>query len=811
MWLHLFNALEGAVDFAERYRGVFLGSLVALAIACLVSIPGIPIDDSPEAYLDKDDPALARQAEFERVFGGDRTIAVTVELGAGVMTPAGLSKVAELTDGFERLDNVVSVQSLSTVEWAFPDGAGMRVGPVAPGPHAREEAIAAAHLRIKNTPHLRGLLVSDDNDVTSLYLSLSPVRPATGSEDRARLLAEIRRVSDQAGVGEVTHLIGLDVLTETMRESTRRDVNTLIAGGVLLVVLVLSVLLREPVVVAVLMAAPLLALLLCLGLFRLTGTPLTMLTATLPMIVMVYTLGDALHVFFHLERHAQGAPSAGAAIARLLPACLFTTATTAIGFGSLGLSTIGPVADFGFFTASGVVIAFLIDLSVLPILLRMRRSTARRSKTGRADRVATAFAVGSGKVALRAGVGLIGVAVLVAGASGWGISHLRVDSNLMHTFSPESRLRRDLAFHDEHMSGALALEVVVQTEEVGAFRRPAIMRRLEEATAVAAGMKELTGAFSAADLVVAASRALADDARTVDGVPDDAGELAECLEIAYYTRGARRLDDFLDPEARVARLSVRSTFTDSLAAQATIEKLGAEVETILGEGFSAHVTGTAVTLAGSLNKIVLNFLRSFQTAVVLVFFILLGLTRSLRWSLIAMCANLAPIVAIYAVLGFWKGRFDFAAVLLASVAFGIAVDDTLHLLGALARAGARGYGARRATLYALRQAGAGIVTTSVVLTVAFSVGLASEYDVTAAFGLLLSVGMLAALVADLLLLPLLVRVVRPPPLTHFGLRVGDPFPLRSGVAEESEHPVGHERGHVGEREEPEQLTEGELA
>jgi len=756
------------IDRLERHWLLFSLGVLGLAALGVVVGRSIPLQDNPETYLAKRDPKVLALQRFHEYFGGNRVLAVTVEVPGGVLTPKGIRELEATTRALADLPAVYRVASLVTLELQTPDGDALRVGRLFPRLPATPSDLRVAKRRLESHPDLRRTFLSADGRVTTYVASLGVVDGPWRHEERAALLADVEQALRAVGVWSRARLIGADPVVERTRELLSRDRSITTAVGNTVAFLVLLLLLRDLVAVAIVGLAPLTAMGLTFGVLYLSGRPITLIGGVLMTLVSVYTLGDALHVFYHLQTvKARGRKYAGAAVRDILPACTFTSLTTAIGFGSLAWSDVWPVRDFGIMAAIGVTIAFFVDVVLLPVLLRHPRVRARleRRDASSEGRWARRIAERLGRFALRKPlIVFLGTAALLA-AGAPGIHRLYLDSNFLHELSPTDPVRESIAFHDRHLVGALPAEFLIEAQEPGAFRSPEVLRKLLRIQSEIDRRPELSRSTSIANLVLASARAIASPG-SVARIPDDPGEVAELLLLASFSRGGLSVGSFLTPDARVARISCRTSFVDAGDAGKAEDRIVRRARKLLGPRFHVDVTGIGPILGGSYFGLFEGFRRSFWTALVLVSLIFLWLTRSLWWTLLALVVNLFPILLTYAVLGWWKQELWINGLSFGAVAFGIAVDDTLHVLASIAREGGQPVAG---TVYrALRRSGPGVVTTSLALAAGFGSACTSDFPGTSVFGALLVLAMGFALLADLLLLPALISVLPLRPLLRFG-------------------------------------------
>ena len=123
----------------------------------------------------------------------------------------------------------------------------------------------------------------------------------------------------------------------------------------------------------------------------------------------------------------------------------------------------------------------------------------------------------------------------------------------------------------------------------------------------------------------------------------------------------------------------------------------------------------------------------------------------------AMLPNLFPILLVMGFMGLTGLPLDLNTLLIASIALGIAVDDTVHFLHHFRAAFTQSGNCEIGIEAASKHAGRAMVTTSIVLTVGFTILCFATNAAVFRFGLLTALTISAALLTDLLLLPAFLR------------------------------------------------------
>jgi predicted RND superfamily exporter protein len=490
-----------------------------------------------------------------------------------------------------------------------------------------------------------------------------------------------------------------------------------------------------------------LTILLTFGAMGLAGVPLNMVTSVLPSLLFVLSLAGAIHVLRRFQTHRFEGLDTQAALAASLDEtagpCITAAVTTAFGFGSLLTADMSPVRELGVFAALGILVSVAVNLTLgCFLLLRVRppapdaaMAFTRRSILWRVPfRHPTTVLVGSA---------LLGAVALL------GMSRIHIDSNPLAFLPPDARVVRDYDAVARELTGYYALEVMVDVP--GGWQRPEAWTQLTRIEDTLAAQPGVARVVSPLDLLRqlrhwqsgpeagSAGWALPADEASARALLRDYGFLVDA-------------DGFplVADEGHVVRVAALVNVMPSSEFE-PIERAARDAVAALPPPFTGAVTGVVPRLVEAQLGLVRTQLRSFGLAFVTIFACLwLGL-RSWRLALLSVPPNVLPIGVALGAMGIAGIALDAATVMMASVALGIAVDDTVHVLSA--------YGEERArdpvgaVERAVARVGPAMVTTTAAACIGFLALRLSDFLPIRWFGLLSALAVAVALVADAWLVP----------------------------------------------------------
>jgi len=718
---------------------------VLVVAACLLPIVGWGKwhaggvrDNSVLGWLPERSPVTLAYREFLQAFGSDEAVLASWN-GCTLDEPA-----------LERLAAAVERHRAA----AAAGGPSWFAG-IATGTRLRETVAAAARLSpTEAAERLTGTFVGPDGRTTCAVVTLERL----DDDARRAAVAWVRQAAaDAAGIeAGAVRLTGdavIGVAIDTENERTTATWSRLaVVNSVFLAWLALGSLRLGGMVLTVAGVASLAIE----ALINWSGVPLNMLVALVPVVTFVLGISAAVHLAgYWAEALPQQGPEAApaAAVALGWQPSLVAALTTVLGFGSLCVSQVRPVWHFGLFAATGTVLAFALALVLLPALLQVFPGGAagrpRRGGEWPAFVAAMQRALAWRQITLS-------VSLLLLAITGAGLWQLRTEVRPAWFLAEESPWRQDLEWFDDHIAPFQTVDVVLAYDAAAPDLgdRAAVVQEVEQRLR---RLDDMHGSLSAASFLPAELLGSAErgsvrsvarrgviDGRLRRQLPDlvAAGMVAEDGDRQLW-RVSLQARNFT--AARQAGLDAEVRHT--VAAAAADLALSPPVETVC--------TGGVPLVIAAQRELLDALLQSFLLAFITIAAVLAVFLRSLGAGLLAMVPNVVPVVVVFGLWGWAGHRLDVGGMMTASVALGIAVDDTVHLLTWFRRLRGSHPDCRSRLDATLARSAVPIARTSLILTPGFGAFTFCGFQPIAQFGLLLFLLLAVAVVADLVILPAL--------------------------------------------------------
>lgn len=752
-----------------RYRAAVLAAVALVGLACLFSLPHLGFDFTPQQIFRSASDAHAYREVFAERYGREDNVIFVLVSAENIYEPRVLHELREATKAAAAVEAISRADSLVTIDIPRPgDGPGsVAMSPViAPGEPIGEEQGRRLREAVEREPLLHGRLVDEGATMTPIVLEMhADVQEVSRVRE---VLEEVERaVADELGnETEVKWGIGgIPAVRTRIVDDLRRDQLTFIPIIGLLYVLVLFVLFRRFAGVVLPLVTVGFALVCLLALLVATGSPINILNNVLPSLIFVIAASDGIHM---LQRDAEEAANLAQdgrdeAVVGMMrhtgAACLLTSVTTAIGFFSLYTADTRLLQQFSWQAGVGVLFAFGATIVILPAALPYLRPVKRSFAVSDAEspvlRTIGEFVLRRPRFVLVAGVALIAASLALT-------TRVRVDAFLFDIFGGEPpAVRVVTAQIEEHLGGVLPVEISLEGEP-GTFRDPGRFAAIHRVQRFADAQANVLSTESFVDYHQSTRVHLLGDTAERDVMPTSAEQVAQLhtlLTVGPDERtGVRR---FVDDEFANARILVRVPDAGGRATRQLGAKLTESLDRAFGDDPDIRyvLTGDAWVAALALDSFVRELFGSLMLAFIVILFVMTLAFRSLKLGIISMVPNALPLLITSAYMGLAGIPLDVTTMTTFAIGLGLAVDDTIHFLSRFREEFDRGVGVDEALLATYQGAGRAIVFTSVLLVVGIGVLQISSFEPTRIFSRLMVLTVIGAVVADLVVLPPILKLV----------------------------------------------------
>jgi len=208
----------------------------------------------------------------------------------------------------------------------------------------------------------------------------------------------------------------------------------------------------------------------------------------------------------------------------------------------------------------------------------------------------------------------------------------------------------------------------------------------------------------------------------------------------------------MDIDESKSRISALLWNQSSSANLRVIEEIKAWMK-VNTPSLNIEVTGKTVLFSYMQIELTNSFVKSILFALTLVTLVMMFTFGSFKVGILSMVPNVIPLMLTAGIMGIYKIHLDVGTTMVACVAIGIAVDDTIHFLSKFQDGIRKGMDKESAIRYVFRHAATPIIFTSIILVLGFGVFMFSKFKLNVNFGILTAIVLFFAVFCDLLLLP----------------------------------------------------------
>ncbi len=767
--------MSSRLDSAFR-RIVALRVPILVAYAVLVPLAAvlaarIPSESGVGRLVVASDPDYVATRAFQKVFPESPLVILLVEAD-DPWSPEVLSRTLAIEDALRATPGVSPFSALDVYRQTHPgfvpDAAGA----------------AAYRAFATGTPFFRRPGLVGDG-FQGLAVSLA----ARDSRQRDAMLAAVDAALARVPRGAVREIrrVGAPYVESWIEHESSRASLRYFPIFALFVVGIALFLYRSGRSLAAILLALGAAVALGVGAGKLLGFSFTLVSALVPLTVMVTALASLVYLHSRFVDQPEGVALEEHHLLALHNKFLPVTASTlaaVLGFGALAVSRIRPIREMGIWTAVGLALSWVVAFTLFPALQRVLRTPTGRAVPIRSalyDRVAAALpaftwrwrwplVVGALALAAAGLVALVGIPGRLAG--------MKVGVDSLDYVDPSLAIHRDMVYYREHVGGLSVVRVWVRTPP-GRVTEPEVLRGLDRFASAVERDPDVTSVVGPTTFL----RMRRYLAGLGDALPQDPDAFARAAgDVEQLLLAQPELRAFVDVGSlSAAQLTVVFRRTDEAGFRALAAAVRAAWDATAARdpafgGVEMQLVGESLLQAKVGASLVPTLAESFAITAALIFVVFLFVFRSASARLMAMIPSVFAILVTFLGMRILGTPLNVATILIATTVLGTTENDQIHFFHHLHEGEGTG-GLDAALRHALRVSGRAILFATLINAAGF-LGLAfSSFPPLRQFGVVTSAAFLLAMIADFTALPAALwmsRRERPPDAGRAGAATAAP-------------------------------------
>jgi len=717
-------------------------------------------------FFSKENPQLVAFETLQNTYTKNDNIMFAVEPKDGdVFSRETLAVIEEITQASWKIPFSIRVDSVTNFQYTWADGDDLVVQDLVEnaGSFTDEQLEKVQRIALAE-PLLLNRLITHKSNITGINVTIN--RPQKTITETPEVVAFARDIRDrfQKKYPKINiYLTGVLLMDNAFNEAGEGDMKSLVPVmyGIVLFIIAFSLRTFWGTLTTTLIMG--FSILTGMGLAGWSGILLTPISANAPTIILTLAVADSIHILvtlFYEMRHGKPKYEAIRESLRVNHQPVFiTSVTTAIGFLSLNFSDSPPFRDLGNIVAMGVMSAYIYSVFFLPAImavLPLRVKVVSSSNNGLIDKL-------SGWVINNRNSLFWGMMIIITVLSA-KIPQIQIDEKFNEYFDTRYQFRGDNDYVIEHLTGFESIEYSLNAGESGGVSNPAYLKKVDE---FAQWYRKQSGVMyvgTLTDTMKRLNKNMHGDDEAYYRLPEERDLSAQYL-LLYELSLPFGLD--LNNQINIDKSSTR--FTAILESVSTQHALALEkrAQKWLRENapqeMASHGASPLIMFSHIAKRNIDSMMIGNTLALLLISVILIAVLRSFKLGLISTVPNLVPMFMTFGLWGWVVGEIGLAVSVVAPVALGIIVDDTVHFLSKFRRARVElGKTTEESIRYSFHTVGPALFLTSLILVCGFLVMTFSGFRMNVQLGFMTTISIIFALLADFLFLPTLIMKLSKP-------------------------------------------------
>jgi len=742
-----------AVQIVE-FRGILFSILLLVTFGSLFFAKEIKVDNSLELWFLEDDPTLIAYREFKKLYGNDEIILALINCEKeGVFTLENLRKIWKSSKSIE--DNKTNFKRVLSIGLApyigLQNGTELIVEDMITEEPKSPEDLEKIKKRFFDDPFKVKLLT----DLARKY-TVMIIEPVASHEMDQKRPILIQAVKEKLK-GLDFHLAGMGVMYDELNRLSIRDGALFTTVAYSVIVIVVFFLFRSWIFTGMIIAVMILGTCSFLGLYGFFKQNFNMVTIVLPTLMLILSISDVSYIYNNYcynIAHVMEDKKKGLirVFSECLSPCLFTSLTNFFGFISIVSSPMEVLRGFGFFAAYATIAEYIISMIsaafILSFINPQKGMDLRRPFASSVE-----WCVRLMPKYYRTVMFLL---LLTSIAGIYGISKIEVDTYSMGFLQDSNQVRRESDFVEKNYGYYLPLEIRLLTGKTDGIKEPDFLKRLSEAHDELEKFPEIQRAASIVDVFKKLNQVMSSEQTSSYKIPDSF-EAASQLMMLYSSDPDNDLEHMTDRNFSEARLTVRVPMV-SAANLYRIEKMVKEYleKKFSGTGVKIVFGGYVPLYARLINYITQSQIQSFGWALLFIFGAMALLFRRFDPIWLGIIPNVYPILMTMGMMGLLEIRLDIATVTIASIALGVAVDDTIHELYLFYDPARKHLEPVESISECLIEAGPAVISTAIIYALGFSALALASIKSVIYFGALLAMTLVFGMLCEITIMPALI-------------------------------------------------------
>lgn len=783
------------------------------------------IDASAETLLLEDDEDLKFFRESFKKYENSNFLIVTFSPKKNLLDNETLESIKSISNDFLQVENIAKVDSILTVpllQSPIRPISDLVAG--VDSLSTKEFDKSLVEKEFLNSPLYQNALVSSDFKTTALILHLKDdteyfkfidkrdkllekEKNENLSQEEKRELErnnlefkeyrEKVRVNDSKNIEEIREIIknyegeariflgGVNMIANDAVHFVKNDLLIYGLSLIVIFIFVLYYIFKSIRWVFIVLFICFISILSTAGILGLFNWEVTVISSNFVALQLIITMSMVVHLverykelYFKYKNASQYKLTINTVLSKLIPS-FFAIITTVVGFSSLVLSKIEPVINLGLMMSVGIMVSLFLTFIYFPIFLIF---IGKKDEIEKKEKLIS-FIPKLPNIVLNHGKKIIFIAILTTIFSVVGSTKIFVENSFINYFKSNTEIYKGMKVIDENLGGTTPLDVIIKFKDIEPQTKSEQASNFDDFEDEFKLNKDDKQYWFSQDKMQLITK-IHDYLNSIPEI-GKVQSLATLLKIGKTLNNNQDLDGitlaliykqlpedykklilspFVNIEANEARITMRIIDSnDNLRRNELIKKINHDLEEIItNKDTTFRLTNLMVLYNNMLQSLFDSQISTAGASILVLAIMFLILFRNFKMVIIALITNLIPISLVFGIMGWLSIPLDIMTITIAAIALGIAVDDTIHFMHRFDFEFKQSHGNYAVSINkALNTVGHPMYHTTIIIVIGFSILMLSNLVPTIYFGLLTAVVMISVLIANLLLLPRLLIILKP--------------------------------------------------
>lgn len=727
--------------------------------------------------LPDEDTTLLQYQEFKETFGGEGSALFLGIKGTDIFELENLQAWWDLAidlrdnpeSGGEIVDSVFSITTLYNIQKNKEKKSFEASRIIKKRPETQAECDSIKEV-IYNLPFYEGALFKSDEDVHIMALSLNQDMVNSKARD-----GHVFAIHDRVEVFSKetmidVHYSGMPYIRTIVSTKIKKESVKFTLYAMLITAFILFLFLRSFKAVIFSLCVVIVAVIWSVGLMGILGYKITILTSLIPPLIIIIGIPNCIFLlnkyFAEFKSHGNKAKSLVRVVHKIGNATLMTNATTAAGFATFIFTQSSIMIEFGIIASLNIMGVFLLSICIIPAVYSYLKEP-KYKHTRHLDREWMGSIIDIlERLVLKYRRAVYVVTIALALTAIFGLTKMYSTGKVVDDLPQDDPIMVDLKFFEGNFNGVIPFEILLKSHTKGKALSQSNLKKIDKLYKVIDRHPEFSKPLSIVDVLKFSRQAFYNGNPKRYSLPTG-GMAGDQISILKYAKNSSSgesgnlLGNFVDSTKTISRVTVQIADIGTAQMDELLGTFRMEIDSIFSpKKYDVITTGSSLIFTEGNKYLINNLVTSLTIAVVLIALFMAFMFRSWRMVIISLIPNILPLLITGAIMGYTGIPIKPSTILVFSIAFGISVDDTIHFLAKYRQElVTRDWKIKESAIAALRETGVSMFYTSVILFFGFGIFVLSGFGGTKALGMLVSLTLLIAMLANLVLLPTLLMTL----------------------------------------------------